>query len=128
MGEIAEMMLSGSMCSCCGEILGSDGDGYPRPCRSCATSERERRPHEEQPFFVRRRGDLAKLETWLGPRQFNCGGYFRDDRKGNPMVTIGYDTDPDNDWKLPEKRGLIIITDHSLRDAVEAMVKRLAKP
>ena len=37
MGEIADMMLDGTMCSSCGEWLhgGADGDGYPKMCRGC---------------------------------------------------------------------------------------------
>ncbi len=31
MGEIAEMMLDGTICEQCGEYIG-DGDGYPRNC------------------------------------------------------------------------------------------------
>ena len=38
MGEIADMMLDGTMCSGCGEWLhdGEDGPGYPGYCSSCA--------------------------------------------------------------------------------------------
>jgi hypothetical protein len=41
MGEIADMMLDGTMCSCCGEWLndGEDGDGYPMMCESCAAQQ-----------------------------------------------------------------------------------------
>lgn len=37
MGEIAEMMLDGTMCAGCGEWLhdGEDGPGYPEYCASC---------------------------------------------------------------------------------------------
>jgi len=36
MGEIAEIMLDGTLCECCGEFLG-DGDGFPGYCsRQCA--------------------------------------------------------------------------------------------
>jgi hypothetical protein len=31
MGEIAEAMLDGTMCECCGEYIGSDA-GYPQYC------------------------------------------------------------------------------------------------
>ena len=49
MGEIAEMMLDGTMCAGCGEWLhdGDDGDGFPGYCASCAPD------YEEKP--VRRR-------------------------------------------------------------------------
>lgn len=41
MGEIAEMMLDGTMCAGCGEWLngGEDGDGYPEYCGSCQREE-----------------------------------------------------------------------------------------
>lgn len=37
MGEIAEMMLDGTMCQLCGEFLfdGEDGDGIPMYCAAC---------------------------------------------------------------------------------------------
>ena len=35
MGEIADMMLDGTLCSSCGEFLDSDG-GYPMQCPACA--------------------------------------------------------------------------------------------
>lgn len=34
MGEIADMMLEGTLCTGCGKYLG-DGDGYPEYCSSC---------------------------------------------------------------------------------------------
>lgn len=35
MGEIAEMMLDGTLCSQCGEFLG-EPEGYPLTCSSCS--------------------------------------------------------------------------------------------
>jgi len=35
MGEIAEMMLDGTLCQSCGEFMGEEV-GYPRFCASCA--------------------------------------------------------------------------------------------
>lgn len=34
MGEVAEMMLDGTMCCSCGEFLGGD-EGYPVECEDC---------------------------------------------------------------------------------------------
>ena len=34
MGEIADMMLDGTLCSCCGVYLGTD-NGYPTRCPAC---------------------------------------------------------------------------------------------
>ena len=43
MGEIADMMLDGTMCCQCGVWLheGDDGDGYPMMCESCAAEDAE---------------------------------------------------------------------------------------
>lgn len=39
MGEIADMMLDGTMCECCGEFMGSEGEGFPRYCsEECAAN------------------------------------------------------------------------------------------
>ena len=48
MGEIADMMLDGTMCQWCGEWLhgGEDGPGYPGLCASCAREERRTRTPE----------------------------------------------------------------------------------
>ena len=35
MGEIAEMMLDGTLCAGCGVFLNGDGDGFPRYCTDC---------------------------------------------------------------------------------------------
>lgn len=47
MGEIAEMMLDGTLCSSCGEALigGPDDEisGYPMQCAGCAPSPRRAR-------------------------------------------------------------------------------------
>jgi hypothetical protein len=34
MGDVADMMLDGTLCQTCGEYLGNP-TGYPRSCRSC---------------------------------------------------------------------------------------------
>lgn len=40
MGEIAEMMLEGTLCEGCGEYMEGGGDGYPRRCSSCRPSRK----------------------------------------------------------------------------------------
>lgn len=46
MGEIADMMLDGTMCAGCGEWLhdGDDGDGIPGYCAACAPDYAEDKP------------------------------------------------------------------------------------
>lgn len=36
MGEIAEMMVDGTLCQRCGVFLDGDSPGYPRYCQDCA--------------------------------------------------------------------------------------------
>lgn len=45
MGEIADMMLDGTMCQYCGVYLheGEDGAGYPQSCDSCNEDGKPRR-------------------------------------------------------------------------------------
>lgn len=44
MGEIADMMLDGTLCQCCGVFIGSN-NGYPTYCDSCQLDlEREDKP------------------------------------------------------------------------------------
>lgn len=38
MGDVADAMLDGTLCQCCGEFLG-DGDGYPTFCSECEPEE-----------------------------------------------------------------------------------------
>ncbi|WP_454734268.1 hypothetical protein [Cupriavidus pauculus] len=38
MGEIAEMMLDGTLCEGCGMYIDGDADGYPRRCEDCQPS------------------------------------------------------------------------------------------
>lgn len=39
MGEIADMMIDGTLCEACGEFIDDEGHGFPRYCsRSCSES------------------------------------------------------------------------------------------
>lgn len=41
MGEIAEMMLDGSLCQCCGGYIDDEYSGHPRTCEVCEEEEDE---------------------------------------------------------------------------------------
>jgi len=41
MGEVAEMMLDGTLCEGCGVYLGIEDAGFPCLCESCASERRE---------------------------------------------------------------------------------------
>lgn len=47
MGEIAEMMLEGTLCEWCGTHLG-EGFGYPRLCPSCKAEDLDHYHHSSQ--------------------------------------------------------------------------------
>lgn len=61
MGEIAEMMLYGTMCAGCGEFLndGEDGDGFPEYCSACTPDYEEPKPKSKAPAVKR----TAELKT-----------------------------------------------------------------
>jgi len=44
MGEVADMMLDGTLCECCGTYLGKPV-GYPRYCENCKPQEKKRPVH-----------------------------------------------------------------------------------
>lgn len=78
--------------------------------------------NKEQPFFVRGKEDLQKLGQWLGQKNYNCGGYICDDKKGNPMYNIGYLRNPDEERGIADKRGLIIAIDRDSCDDIEDLI------
>lgn len=41
MDEIAEMMLDGSLCQCCGDYIDDDFAGFPRTCEVCEDEDDE---------------------------------------------------------------------------------------
>jgi len=52
MGDIADMMLDGTLCEGCGVYLDGDGEGFPRRCGDCLRHDkqekRERVPTKAQ--------------------------------------------------------------------------------
>lgn len=54
MGEIAEMMLDGELCACCGVHLKGEAEGFARYCSSCSPD------FEEKPAKKKRRKRTKK--------------------------------------------------------------------
>lgn len=50
MGEIADMMLDGTLCSSCGEFIDSEDLGFPQQCFYCEKEEKasEKKAKEEK--------------------------------------------------------------------------------
>lgn len=64
MGEIAEMMLDGTLCAGCGEFLGEDDDGIPAYCAGCAPEYEDEDASDYKPGMF---CDPAPL-----PKPFKC--------------------------------------------------------
>lgn len=69
MGEVAEMLLNGAMCQCCGEWM-DDGrePGYPRYCAGCKSRSTDRRKAKghSRPAAAPSQGVMRKKDhTWL---------------------------------------------------------------
>jgi hypothetical protein len=64
MGEVAEMMIDGTLCEQCGEFLDGESPGYPRSCTGCdPAQEREAEIDAELArLFERQRLRLEKAK------------------------------------------------------------------
>ena len=65
MGEIAEMMLDGTMCQVCGEFMDGEPAGYPVTCAGCSEEPDDSQPVNYKP---------PKTEPCPHP---GCGKMFR---------------------------------------------------
>jgi len=78
MGEIAEMMLDGTLCSSCGEYIGCGGD-YPQQCPSC---RRQRDAGEPRRYRMEKGGHSRSLLLFADLDAFAAwaerGGYRRE--------------------------------------------------
>lgn len=132
MGEIADMMLDGTMCEACGEFLndGEDGDGLPGYCsRECAESrgmswEEEPRPKAKGQFIVVKKStNLDGFSTTMNAISFNCMEEDND-AKGNPMFRLWYDEKPDSDFGKVTRRGTVVVLDKSLTTTVGKIIRK----
>lgn len=81
MGEIAEMMLDGTMCAGCGEWMGDEGDGFPRYCAAC----RPPRHHQKRQAVAKPIAPaslspkLIKRLEWIRDRTDSYAGMYPGD-------------------------------------------------
>ncbi len=61
MGEVAEMMLDGTLCERCGGIIDGDTPGFPRLCEDCAKDEVEQNIEEIEYDFNFNKVGIEKL-------------------------------------------------------------------
>ncbi|MDE2096824.1 MAG: hypothetical protein KGL39_06215 [Patescibacteria group bacterium] len=127
MGEIAEMMLDGTLCEGCGEYIDDGGaSGFPRYCspqcarNAGATPEQSER---DKPFIVKAERAFGALRYWLKER--DCNTYSHSDRK---HIQVGYDSKPDSDWGKYTNRGFIVVCNEALFDrTLEEIAKAFVK-
>jgi len=85
MGEIAEMMLDGTMCEGCGEFMniGGEAPGYPQRCAACGEEPDDSQPVDYRPLKTagqkRRR---VKCECGKGFRTTAARDQHRRDKHG----------------------------------------------
>lgn len=68
MGDIAEMMLDGTLCQCCGGYLGADGD-YPQSCNDCKKDEMLTVKAKHSSLPKMKKIECPKCKKWFGNLQ-----------------------------------------------------------
>ena len=123
MGEIAEMMLDGTLCEGCGEFIG-EGDGFPQYCSStCAqnrgadtTQVKGNMREDPDPDFlaIHKPSDMNNLEMFLYGRQYNFVHSDRTDKKGQPMIGLMFT----QKGQKGQRRGLIVCKNKEIQNIV----------
>lgn len=135
MGEIADMMLDGTMCATCGEFIHEgDADGFPRYCcDDCdpyyTPDNQKPAPKGDKPFFVvKHAGSINALPKFLESVSFAYMDDSGTDKKGNPLLRLLYDKYPNRDhaWGV-ETRGIICVVSPYLLDQAKAIVNEYVR-
>lgn len=112
MGEIAEMMLDGTMCECCGEFIG-DGDGFPRYCSPQCAGDRGQTVEKKGSKRPRRKGKGSSINEWsetfeaLKPIAEQFGLKLEQKNPGHPHYQIA---------KLEREGVRLIVYPHRVRN------------
>jgi Zn finger protein HypA/HybF involved in hydrogenase expression len=61
MGEIAEMMLDGTLCEGCGVFLNAEPTGYPCYCSSCASERKASRKAQNATAHQKMQAEQKKI-------------------------------------------------------------------
>lgn len=61
MGDVADMMLDGTLCEGCGEYLGSD-NGYPTYCGDCAKENKKQEKEQTKKSNIERNARQEKTK------------------------------------------------------------------
>lgn len=123
MGEIADMMLDGTMCAGCGEFLhdGDDGDGYPEYCAGCKPDDepKQEAPRTfETPFFpIKNAATLGELGTFLSQHAFN-DMQWGEDKRNNPLCRLFLQLGHGK-----QKIAIICVANKPMKDEVDAFLR-----
>lgn len=84
MGEIAEMMLDGTLCEGCGEFIGDEGEGFPRYCSPQCAAMRgmkydapQSRPSHRARRAAKQNEERQRIAGRTHPCPDGCGRKFR---------------------------------------------------
>jgi hypothetical protein len=91
MGEIAEMMLDGTLCAGCGTFMDTDGDGIPAYCsKQCALNCGEVFGDSKPKKSSARADKAARInrerQEAAGPKPFHCVRCARRFRYGTALA------------------------------------------
>lgn len=127
MGDIADMMIDGTMCQGCGEFLhgGYDGHGCPGYCSSC--EPRDMQPKSDKPFYVVKNANtLAALPAFIegvGPVYTSQDQEF--DKKGNCLFRLWYDKNPHKDHAFGvSKIGAVVCLRKDMAEKVKDIIDK----
>lgn len=122
MGEAAEAILEGEDCQECGEYIGG-GDGYPRTCSACQSKYK---PNYANFFPIKSGQNIDALRDFLKCRTYNVIDEAAD-KNGKPLFRILHDTDPENDYKLPDRVATVVCINIKLLDSLKRTINSLKK-
>ena len=106
MGEYAEYMINGDDCQ-------------PKP-------KRGRNPNA--PFVMQNSsGSKHAFKFWLKERKYNAWSIGHMDKKGQRMIGLSWEYNPESDWTKHDRRGLVICRDDAAHEAALEIIEKYSQ-
>lgn len=86
MGEIAEMMLDGTLCEGCGVFLNAEPAGYPCRCSSCAAEAKTERAARNVAANQKKHAEQKKIPCSVCGRKVKTIGMPNHMKDAHPAV------------------------------------------
>ena len=86
MGEIAEMMLDGTLCEGCGVFLNAEPTGYPCYCNSCAGERKASRKVQNVAAHQKMQADQKKISCLVCGRKVKTIGMSNHMKDSHPAA------------------------------------------